>query len=137
MTGRRAPSTVPSAAGPQRTARPRLRPLGVRVLAEPSSAKVKVQARLVGTDAHVLGTERLLQRILGHLGQHLGHHLNFAQLLAVDASLPFKEVSPQHHNSKVLVQNVDTITLQTVPYYPLLSCTVSIPHFPVMCCVER
>ena len=45
----------------------------------------KVQARLVGTDAHVLGTERLLQRILGHLGQNLGHHLNFAQLLAAGA----------------------------------------------------
>ena len=42
MTGRRAPSTVSSAAGPQRTARPRLRPLGVGVLAEPSSANVKV-----------------------------------------------------------------------------------------------
>ena len=59
MTCRRAPATVPSAAGSQRTARPRLRPLGVRVLAEPFSANVKVQARLVGTDAHVLGTERL------------------------------------------------------------------------------
>jgi len=46
---------------------------------------VKMQARLVGTDAHVLGTERLSQRILGHLGQHLGHHLNFAQLLAAGA----------------------------------------------------
>ena len=50
---------MPSAAGSQRTARPRLRPLGVRVLAEPFSANVKVQARLVGTDAHVLRTERL------------------------------------------------------------------------------
>ena len=54
---------------------------------------VKVQARLVGTDAHVLGTERLLQRILGHLGQHLGHHLNFAQLLAVDESTSSSRLS--------------------------------------------
>ena len=53
----------------------------------------KVQARLVGTDAHVLGTERLLQRILGHLGQHLGHHLNFAQLLAVDESTSSSRLS--------------------------------------------
>ena len=100
MTCRRAPSTVPSAAGSQRTARPRLRPLGVRVLAEPFSANVKVQARLVGTDAHVLGTERLLQCILGHLGQHLGHHLNFAQLLAVDASLLSKEGSRQQQGAR-------------------------------------
>ena len=84
---------MPSAAGSQRTARPRLRPLGVRVLAEPFSANVKVQARLVGTDAHVLGTERLLQRILGHLGQHLGHHLNFAQLLAVEEATSSSRLS--------------------------------------------
>ena len=60
----------------------------------------KVQARLVGTDAHVLGTERLLQCILGHLGQHLGHHLNFAQLLAVDASLLSKEGSRQQQGAR-------------------------------------
>ena len=50
----------------------------------------------------------------------------------------FKEGSRQQHGARmVLVQNVDTIPLHTGSYYPVLSCTVSNPYFPVVCRVER
>ena len=50
----------------------------------------------------------------------------------------FKEGSRQQHGARmVLVQNVDTIPLHSVSYYPVLSCTVSNPYFPVVCRVER
>ena len=50
----------------------------------------------------------------------------------------FKEGSRQQHGARmVLVQNVDTIPLHAESYYPVLSCTVSNPYFPVVCRVER